>query len=71
MNQHSSNNIVDDSTIQHIPETQMTNLASQTSPTKGTYSQNHVTTMEKQSRIQTGNEPVPFLSCSNGCLTDI
>ena len=40
-----------------------TNVASQTSPPKGTQPQNHVDTTEQSSGNQTGNEPVPFLDC--------
>ena len=41
-----------------------TNVASQTSPPKGTQPQNHVDTTEQSSVNQTGNEPVLFLDCS-------
>ena len=49
------NNTTNDSTLK-------TNVASQTSPPKGTQPQNHVDTTE-QSSGKTGNEPVPFIDC--------
>ena len=45
-------------------------VASQTSPPKGTQQQNHVVTTEQSSGNQTGNEPVSFLSCSKDSSTD-
>ena len=48
-----------------------TNVASQTSPPKGTQPQNHVDTTEQSSENQTGNEPVLFLDCSKNSSTDI
>ena len=54
-NQDNLNNITNDSTLK-------TNVASQTSPPKGTQPQNHVDTT-KQSSGKTGKEPVPFLDC--------
>ena len=48
-----------------------TNVASQTSPLKGTQPQNHVTAAEQPSGNQTGNEPLPFLNCSKNSSTDI
>ena len=56
-NQNKINNTTKDSTLK-------TNVASQTSPPKGTQPQNHVDTTEHPSGNQTGNEPVPFLDCS-------
>ena len=50
--------------------TSKTNVASQTSPPKGTQTQNYVVTTEQPSGNQTGNEPVPFLICSKNCPTD-
>ena len=47
-----------------------TNLASQTSPTKGTQPQNHVVATEQSSGNQTGNEPVSFLDCSKNSFTN-
>ena len=49
--------------------TSKTNVASQTSPPKGTQPQNHVDTTE-QSSGKTGNEPVPFLDCSQNSSTN-
>ena len=48
-----------------------TRLASQTSPPKGTQLLNYVVATEQPPRNQTGNEPVPFLNCSNNRPTDI
>ena len=45
-----------------------TNVASQTSPPKGTQALNHVDTTE-QSSGKTGNEPVPFLDCPKNSST--
>ena len=56
-NQDNLNDTTNDSTL-------TTNVASQTSPPKGTQPQNHVDTTEQSSRNQTGNEPVLFLDCS-------
>ena len=47
-----------------------TNVASQTSPPKGTQPQNHVDTTERPSGNQTGNEPVLFLDCSKNYSTN-
>ena len=47
-----------------------TNVASQTSPPKGTQPQNHVDTTEQSSGNQTGNEPVSFLGCPKDSSTD-
>ena len=47
-----------------------TDVASQTSPPKGTQPQKYVDTTEQSSRIQTGNEPVLFLSRSKQFPTD-
>ena len=49
----------------------MTTVASQTSPPKGIQPQNHVIATEQPPGNQTGSEPVPFLSCSNSCPTEI
>ena len=54
-NQDELNNITNDSTLK-------TNVASQTSPPKGTQPLNHVDATEHSSG-KTGNEPVPFLDC--------
>ena len=61
-NQHNLNNTTIDSTLK-------TNVASQTSPPKGTQPQNHVDTTE-QSSGKTGNEPVPFLDCPKNSSTN-
>ena len=61
-NQDNLKNITDDSTLK-------TNVASQTSPPKGSQPQNHVDTTE-QSSGKTGNEPVPFLDCPEKSSTD-
>ena len=47
-----------------------TNVASQTSPPKGTQPQNQVHTTEDPPGNQTGNEPVPFLDCSKKSSTN-
>ena len=61
INQDNINNTTNDPTLK-------TNVASQTSPPKGTQPQNHVDTTD-QSSGETGNEPVPFLDCSNHSTT--
>ena len=48
-----------------------TNVASQTSPPKGTQPQNHLVGTEQRPGNQTGNEPVSFLNCSKNSSTDI
>ena len=50
--------------------TSKTNVASQTSPPKGTQPQNHVDTRERPSGNQTGSEPVLFLDCSKNYSTN-
>ena len=60
--QDNLNNITNDSTL-------MTNVASQTSPPKGTQPQNHVDTTE-QSSGKTGNEPVLLLDCHKNSSTN-
>ena len=62
-NQDNLNNTTNDSTIK-------TNVASQTSPPKGTQPQNHVDTTEHSSGNHTGNEPVLFLDCSKNYSTN-
>ena len=62
-NQDILNNTTNDSTLK-------TNIASQTSPPKGTQPQNHVDTTEQSSGNQTGNEPVSFLDCSKKSSTN-
>ena len=62
INQDNINDTTNDSTLR-------TNLASQTSPPKGTQPQNHVDTTEQSSGNQTGNEPVLLLDCSKNCST--
>ena len=54
----------------NIDPTLKTNVASQTSPPKGTQPQNHVDTTEQSSGNQTGNEPVLFLDCSMNYCTN-
>ena len=49
----------------------MTKVVSQTSLPKGIQPQSQVTATEQPPGKQTGNERVPFLSCSNSCPTDI
>ena len=56
------NNINEDLTLK-------TDVASQTSPPKGTQSQNYVDTTEHPPGNQTRNEPVPFLDCSKNTTT--
>ena len=56
--------------ITHFDLILRTNVASQTSPAKGTQPQNHVVAMEQPSRNQTGNEPVPFLDCPKNSSTN-
>ena len=48
-----------------------TNVASQTSPPKGTQPQSHVVTTEQPPRNQTGNKRVPFLDCFKNSSTNI
>ena len=60
--QDNLNNTKKDSTLQ-------TNVASQTSPPKGTKPQNHVDATEHPPGNHTGNEPVPFLDCSKNSST--
>ena len=55
INQDNLNDTTNDSTLK-------TNVASQTSPPKGTQPQNHVVTTEQSSGNQTRNEPVLFLT---------
>ena len=50
--------------------TSNTNIASQTSPPKGTQPQKHVDTTEHPPAIQTGNERVSFLDCSKNSSTN-
>ena len=47
-----------------------TDVASQTSPPKGTQPQKNVDATEQSSGNETGNEPVSFLSCSKDSSTD-
>ena len=62
-NQDNLNITTNDSTIK-------TNVASQTSPPKGSQPQNDVDTTEQSSGNQTGNELVPFLDCSKNSSTN-
>ena len=57
------NNTNNDSTVK-------TNVASQTSPPKGTQPQKHVDATEQLPGNQTRNEPVPFLDCSKNSSTN-
>ena len=61
-NQYNLKNITNDSTLK-------TNVASQTSPPKGTQPQNYVDVTE-QCAGKTGNEPVPFLDCPKNYSTN-
>ena len=61
----------DNLNITHNDSTLRTNVASQTSPPKGTQPQNQVVATEQPSGNQTGNELVPFLDCSKNSSTDI
>ena len=63
MKQDNLNSINKDSTLK-------TDVASQTTPLKGTQPQKYVETTEQSSGNQTGNEPVLFLSCSKDSSTD-
>ena len=56
--------------IQITQETKITTVANQTLPLMGTQPQNYVIVTEQPAGNQTGNEPVPLLSCSNNCPTD-
>ena len=71
INHCNQNNFRNKSTIQYTQKTQMTTVASQTSSSKGIEPQNHVKAMKQPPRSQTGSDPLPFLSCSNSCSTDI
>ena len=61
-NQDNLNITTNDSTLK-------TNVASQTSPPKGTQQQNYVDTTEQLPGNQTGNKLVPFLDCSKSSST--
>ena len=63
MKQDNLNSINKDSTLK-------TDVASQTTPLKGTQPQKYVKTTEQSSGNQTGNEPVLFLSCSKDSSSD-
>ena len=62
-NQDNLNHTNNDSTLK-------TNVASQTSPPKGTQPQNHVISTKQPPGNQTGNEPVPFLDFSKNSSTN-
>ena len=64
INQDNLNNTHNDLTLR-------TNVASQTSPSKGNQTQSHVVATEQPPGNQTGNEPVPFPNCSKTSSTDI
>ena len=60
MNQHNLNIMNNNSTIQYTRETQMTNVASQTSPSKGIQPQNHViATIQPQEMKKGTNQHLP------------
>ena len=61
-NQDKLNSTTNDSTLK-------TNVASQTSPPKGTQPQNNVDATEQASGNQTGSEPVSFLHCPKNSST--
>ena len=61
--QDNLNDTTNDSTLKK-------NVASQTTPPKGTQPQNHVDTTEQSSGNQIGNEPVLFLDCSKNYSTN-
>ena len=63
INQFNLNNNNKDSTLK-------TNVASQTSPPKGTQPQNYVETTEQPPGNQTGHELVPFFDCSKNSTTN-
>ena len=63
-------NINKDSTRYYTQEISRTNVASQTSPPKGTQSQNYVDPTEQPSENHTGNETVSFLDCSKHFSTN-
>ena len=63
--QHTENDAKQDNLNNNDKDSTLkTNVASQTSPPKGSYSQNYVDTTEQPPGNQTGNELVPFLDCS-------
>ena len=70
-NKGNLNNTNIDSTKYCTQETSKTTAASQLSPPKGTQPLNYVVTTEHPPGNQTGNEPEPFLNCSDNCPTDI
>ena len=55
----------------HNDSTLKTDVASQTSPPKGTQPQNHVDATEELTENQTGNELVRFFDCSKNSSSDI
>ena len=69
--QHTENNTKQDNlNNKNKDSTLKTNVANQTSPPKGTQSQNYVDTTEHPPGNQTGNELVPFLDCSKNSSTN-
>ena len=69
--QHTENDTKQDNlNIDNKDLTLKTNVASQTSPPKGTQSQNYVDTTENPPRNQTGNEQVLLLDCSKNSATN-
>ena len=71
VDQYNLNFINNDSTMQNTQEISNTTVASQTSPPKGNQPQNYVTATKQPPWNRIWNEPVPLLSFSNGCPTDI
>ena len=63
------NNTNNDSIIHYTQEKKT--VASQMPPPKGTQPKNYVATTEHPPGNQIGNEPVPLLTCSKNCPTDI
>ena len=50
---------------------QQTEVANQTSPSKGIQPQKPVIATQESHESKTWNQPIPFLSCFNSCATDI
>ena len=67
-NLDNSNN---DSTRYCTQETPKTTVASQTSQLTGIQPQTYVIAKEQSRATQTGKEPLPFISCSKSCPSDI
>ena len=56
---------------QELGNKQLTEVASQTSPPKGSLPQSSITATEKFQEVQTGNGLVPLLNPSNSCSNSI